>query len=213
MKKITVERKDKNSLGYILYTPEKEMCENIPLVIFLHGAGERGNGANELSLVNKNALPRYISEGAEYPAFVLCPQCPTGFVWNNLVITLKKLIDEIADTYPIDKSKIAITGISMGGYGTWEMGITYPNFFSCMAPVCGGGFSWRTPELKNEKIWAFHGDADSVVPPNNSYEMVDGVNKNGGNAKLTIFHGVDHNSWDPAYLDTKVIDWLLENTK
>ena len=101
----------------------------------------------------------------------------------------------------------------MGGYGTWEMGITYPNFFSCMAPVCGGGFSWRTGKLKNETIWAFHGDAASVVPPNNSYEMVDSVNKNGGNAKFTVFHGVNHNSWDPAYIETKVIDWLLKNTK
>lgn len=213
MKKIKVERQNNNSLGYILYTPENEINEEIPLIVFLHGAGERGNGQADLDLVNKNALPKYINEGTEYPAFVLCPQCHEGFVWNNLVIILKALIDEIADTYPINKDKIAITGISMGGFGTWEMGITYPEFFSSMAPVCGGGFSWRTPELKNEKIWAFHGDADNVVPPNNSYEMVDGVNKSGGNAKLTVFHGVDHNSWDPAYLETKVIDWLLKNTK
>ena len=212
MKKIVSERKNDNSLGYILYAPEN-VTEKIPLIVFLHGAGERGNGKDELDLVNIHALPSYISNGAEYPAFVLCPQCHKDFVWNNLVIDLKALIDEIADNYSIDKNKIAITGISMGGYGTWEMGITYPDFFSCMAPVCGGGFSWRTPSLKNEKIWAFHGDADVTVPPNNSYEMVDGVNKNGGNAKLTIFHDVGHNSWDPAYLETKVIDWLLESKK
>lgn len=210
MKKIRIERENENSLGYILYAPEN-VTEKTPLIVFLHGSGERGNGKDELDLVNKHAIPSYISEGAEYPAFVLCPQCPKDFVWNNNVYTLKKLIDEISATYPI--GKIAITGISMGGYGTWEMGSCYPNFFSCMAPVCGGGFSWRTPQLKNEKIWAFHGDADVTVPPNNSYEMVDGVNKNGGNAKLTIFHDVEHNSWDPAYCETKLIDWLLENSK
>lgn len=213
MKKITVERKNENSLGYILYSPKTEITEKLPLIVFLHGAGERGNGKDELDLVNINAIPNYIKNGAEYPAFVLCPQCPKDFVWNNLVITIKGLIDEISDTYPIDKCKISITGISMGGYGTWEMGITYPEFFSSIAPVCGGGFSWRTPALKNEKIWAFHGDADTTVPCNNSLEMVDGVNKNGGNAKLTIFHGVGHNSWDPAYCETKLIDWLIENSK
>ncbi|MGI6279334.1 MAG: alpha/beta hydrolase-fold protein [Acutalibacteraceae bacterium] len=213
MKSIIVERKSENEFGYYLYAPNKEPDCKLPLIVFLHGSGERGNGTTDLPLVNKNALPRYICEGSEYPAFVLCPQCPTGFVWNNLVIPLKQLIDKIAEEYPVDSERISITGISMGGYGTWEMGITYPNFFSCISPVCGGGFSWRTGLLKNEKIWAFHGDADNVVPLRNSLEMVDGVNKNGGNAKLTIFHGVEHNSWDSAYLETKIIDWLLGNKR
>lgn len=210
MKKITVQKTDEYSLGYILYTPET-ITENTPLIVFLHGAGERGNGKDELDLVNVHALPQLINEGCDYPAFVLCPQCPKDFVWNNQVYFLKKLIDEIKETYPI--GKIAITGISMGGYGTWEMGMCYPDFFSCIAPVCGGGLSWRTETLKDMKIWAFHGDADSVVPCNNSYEMVDKVNQFGGNAKLTIFHNVDHDSWNPAYRETKLIDWLLENTK
>jgi len=210
MKKIAVEKQNKDSLGYILYAPEK-VTEDTPLIVFLHGAGERGNGKDELELVNKNALPKYISEGAEYPAFVLCPQCPAGFVWNNNVFRLKDLIDSVMTEYSV--KKVAITGISMGGYGTWEMGMCYPRFFRCMAPVCGGGLSWRTYELVNEKIWAFHGNADSVVPYNNSVEMVDCTNKNGGNAKLTIFPGVDHNSWDPAYLETELVDWILENLK
>lgn len=210
MKKIVVERKNENSLGYILYAPEN-ITDNTPLIVFLHGAGERGNGKDQLDLVNVNAIPKYISEGAEYPAFVLCPQCTTGFVWNNHVFILKSLIDEIMTAYNI--KKVCITGISMGGYGTWEMGMCYPGFFSCMAPVCGGGLSWRTYELINEKIWAFHGEADSVVPCNNSVEMVERTNAYGGKAALTTFPDVDHNSWDPAYQTTSVIEWLIENSK
>lgn len=213
MKKITSRKKKEGEFGYYLYAPNEQPKENIPLIVFLHGAGERGNGTTDLKLINVNALPKYITQGAEYPAFILCPQCPKGFVWNNFVVSLKKLIDDISEKYSVDKNKIALTGISMGGYGTWEMGITYPGFFSCIAPICGGGFFWRTAELKNEKIWAFHGDADKTVPCSNSLQMVDGVNKNGGHARLTIFHDVEHNSWDPAYCDTKLIDWLLAGSK
>ena len=197
-------------LGYIVYTPE-DLKPGLPLIVFLHGAGERGT---DLDLVNKNALPNYLNAGSlKIPAVVLCPQCPSGLVWNNNVVALKQLIDKIAAQYEVDTNRISITGISMGGFGTWEMGITYPDYFCCIAPVCGGGLSWRCGALKEMPIWAFHGDADTVVPPKNSLEMVDAVNSNGGNAKLTIFHGVGHNSWDPAYLDTKLVEWLLSQSK
>ena len=196
------------SLGYIVYKP-KDVTPGLPMIVFLHGAGERGT---DLELVNVNAIPKYLKEGSrEIPAIVLCPQCPAGFVWNNLVVTLKALIDKVAAEYAVDTDRIAITGISMGGYGTWEMGYTYGDFFSCAAPVCGGGVSWRSGEGKLTKIpvWAFHGDADTVVPPVNSIENVDRINAAGGNAKLTLFHGVAHNSWDPAYCETTVIEWML----
>ena len=101
----------------------------------------------------------------------------------------------------------------MGGFGTWEMGVTYPSFFAAIAPICGGGFSWRASALKDMPVWAFHGDADDVVPISYSQTMVDAVNAAGGNAKFTIFPGVNHNSWDPAYLDTNVVEWLLEQKR
>ncbi len=202
-------------LGYYVYLPEDfDTNKKYPLVTFLHGAGERGDGGEEACrLLEKNALPRYASEGTEYPFILLCPQCPENIVWNNIVLSVKKLIDIVVNEYNVDADRICCTGISMGGYGTWEMGITYPKFFSAIAPVCGGGFSWRTPALKDMPVWAFHGDADNVVPIINSQIMVDGVNNAGGNAKFTVFPGVLHNSWDPAYLETNVVEWLLEQKR
>ena len=101
----------------------------------------------------------------------------------------------------------------MGGFGTWEMGISFPELFSAIAPVCGGGLSWRCGNLKNMPVWAFHGDADEIVPLKNSIEMVDAVNRIGGKAKLTIFHNVGHNSWEEAYTASNVVEWLISQTK
>lgn len=197
-------------IGYYVFLPEDYSPEKkYPMVVFLHGAGERGNGREELHKIEKHGLPKYAAAGRKFPFILLCPQCPGRIVWNNIVFELKALIDAVAEKYGADTARISITGISMGGFGTWEMGLTFSNFFSALAPVCGGGLSWRCSNLSQMPIWAFHGDADGVVPPKNSIEMVDSVNQNGGKAKLTLFHGVGHDSWDSAYLETTVIDWLI----
>ncbi len=197
-------------LGYLLHIPENLPEENRKLMIFLHGAGERGN---DLEVVKANGVPKLLDEGKDIPAVIICPQCPSDIVWTNIIFAVKELIDATVEEFNIDKNLITITGISMGGFGTWEMGITYPEMFAAIAPVCGGGMSWRTALLRDVPVWAFHGDCDNVVPIKNSLEMVDAVNANGGNAKLTIFHGVEHNSWTPAYRETTVIDWLLSKRK
>ena len=192
-----------------VYVPQNISIEKLPLIVFLHGAGERGNGKESLEKLKLVGIPKYLSKGQDYPAIILMPQCPCNFVWNNLVLPLKGLIDKTVMDYNIDQSKVSITGLSMGGYGTWEMGLTYPNLFSAMAPICGGGLSWRAGRLKNMPIWAFHGDADNIVPLQNSIEMVDAVNKTGGKARLTILHNVAHNSWDEAYNHSTVMKWLI----
>ncbi|MBR3967175.1 MAG: prolyl oligopeptidase family serine peptidase [Clostridia bacterium] len=201
-------------IGYYVFLPEDYSPEKkYPMVVFLHGAGERGNGKDELQKIQKHALPKYAAAGKKFPFILLCPQCPGRIVWNNIVFELKALIDKVAQEYNADMSRIAITGISMGGFGTWEMGLTFSNYFCAIAPVCGGGLSWRCSNLKNTPVWALHGDADGTVPPKNSIEMVEAVNKNGGNAKLTLFHDVGHDSWDNAYKETTVLDWLLSHKR
>ncbi len=197
-------------MGYLLHFPEDLPKEERRLMVFLHGAGERGD---DLEKVKVNGIPNLLSEGKEIPAVVICPQCPSDIVWTNIVFAVKELIDKTVEEFEIDRSRITITGISMGGFGTWEMGITYPDFFAAIAPVCGGGMSWRAGLLKYTPVWAFHGDKDNTVPIKNSLEMVDSVNANGGNAKLTVFHDVEHDSWNPAYRETTVIDWLLEQKR
>ncbi|MBR2029024.1 MAG: dienelactone hydrolase family protein [Oscillospiraceae bacterium] len=196
-------------MSYEVFSPDN--CENMPLLVFLHGAGERGTTTDN---VNRWALPRLITEGVKVPAVVLCPQCPQEYVWDNLVREIKGLTDMIAEKYKIKKDRICITGASMGGFGTWSMGMAYPEYFSAIAPVAGGGMVWRTPNLKTTPVYAVHGDADNVVPLVYSQLMVDGVNKNGGNAQLTVLKGFGHGDGiDEAYENTDLIEWILKQRK
>ncbi len=205
-----MELKQFNGMDYWLYTPEKP-GKGKALVVFLHGSGERGPDPERIFNIS---LPKWLKEGKWAPdAYVLCPQCPAGFDWNNQVERLKSVIDYEVELLESDPARISITGLSMGGYGTWAMGIAYPNFFSAIAPICGGGLSWRTRNLKNMPVWAFHGEQDSAVPLRNSVEMVDGLNKYGGSARLSIFHTAGHNCWDEAYGTTTVLNWLLEQER
>ena len=195
--------------NYIVYEPEK--LKDIPLIIYLHGAGERGKKIDHLY---RHAVPKLLKAGKEVNALVLCPQCPAGYVWNNLVFELKCLIDNIVAEYGIKKDRIAITGSSMGGYGTWEMGLTYRKFFSAIAPVAGGGMSWRCAGLKTTPVFAYHGADDSDVPPCNSEEMAKAVNNSGGNAELSIFENFGHNDFiNYVYEHTDVLDKLIASRR
>lgn len=193
---------------YSIDIPEQfEGKENAPLLLFLHGAGERGK---DYELLRKIAVPRFLHEGkVKVNAITVCPQCPEGVVWVNLAHMLVDFLEYIIKEYKIDRNKISLTGVSMGGYGTWEMAMFAPQYFRKIAPVCGGGTAWRADIIKAD-IWAFHGDADTVVPVKNSIEMVESALDCGKKARLTLFHNVNHNSWDEAYLDSRVLEWLCE---
>ena len=196
-------------MNYLLYVPENK-SEKLPMIVFLHGAGERGDDFDKIAV---HGVPKYVERGMDIPAIVIAPQCPQDFIWNRLTVEVKELIDFAVAEYGADPERISITGLSMGGYGTWEMGMAYPGFFAALAPVCGGGISWNTGMIGKTPVWAFHGDADNVVPYNNSVEMCDTLKAKGGNVRLTLFHGVDHNSWEPAYETTKLIEWLVAAKK
>ena len=195
--------------NYNVFFPEN-FCEGMPMIVALHGAGERGD---DHSKINIHGPARYASEGRRIDAVVVAPQCPAGFTWNMLTVELKELIDFVAGEYKVDPDRISLTGLSMGGFGTWEMGINYPGFFSALAPVCGGGMSWRVREIGNTPVWTFHGDKDDVVPISGTVAMVDRLRAAGGNVKFTLFNGVKHNSWAPAYEDTTVIEWLISQNR
>ena len=177
-----------------------------PLLVFLHGAGKRGK---DFELIKKNAVPRYIEDGLEIPAVTVCPQCPEHFIWNDYVFFLKDFIDYAVKEHGADPAKISLTGISMGGYGTWEMAMCFPEMFRKLAPVCGGGTPWRAQNLA-APVRAFHGDKDETVPLESSSQMVDAAVKAGKDASLTVFHNVGHNSWDHAYRTTDVLSWLTD---
>lgn len=192
-------------MNYVIFYPDK--YENLPLIVFLHGAGERGKDGSHLY---RHGIPKLIKEGKEIPAIILCPQCPAWCVWDNIVSDVKKIIDSVVEEFNIRKDRIGITGASMGAFGTWMMGLTYTNFFAGIAPVAGGGMSWRTSNLRTTPVLAAHGDKDMSVPIICSELMVNGVNAFGGNAELISLQGYGHNDGiDFAYRNTSLIEWIL----
>lgn len=204
MENIILNKKD-YSLGGILFLPHN--VTDAPLIIYLHGAGERGQNEEHLY---KHGIPKLIREGREFPAIILCPQCPAEFVWNNVVRELKTMIDKVVEEYSVSPDRISITGSSMGGFGTFEMALTYTAFFAMAAPVAGGGLSWRAPNLRKTPIIAYHGDQDATVPLVYSELMVNSTNKSGGKAELTLLKGLGHNDGiDFAYRNTDLIEKLI----
>jgi predicted peptidase len=197
------------TLPYLLYKP-KATKSKLPLVMFLHGAGERGN---DLELVKKHGIPKRIAQGQEFPFIAVSPQCPLNSWWPNELEALKRLLDEVIVKYPVNTKRIYLTGLSMGGYGTWYLAGMYPTLFAAIAPICGGGDFMLGRQLAKTPIWAFHGDKDSVVPLSESKRMIDIVKSAGGKPKFTVYKGVDHDSWTKTYDNPKLYEWLLSHKK
>lgn len=192
-------------MNYKVFYPDS--YESLPLIVYLHGAGERGKKIDHLY---RHGIPKLLDEGLEIPAVVLAPQCPEWCVWDNIVDRVKGIIDSVVREYGIKQDRISLTGSSMGGFGTWMMGKTYPDFFAGIAPIAGGGMSWRAPNLVSTPVLAAHGRLDDTVPIVYSQLMVDSLKENGGNAELIVLEGLGHNDGiEYAYRNTHVIQWLL----
>jgi predicted peptidase len=197
-------------LGYYVYAHEDHQREALPLIVFLHGAGGRGNGKDELSAVLRNGLPVLLTEKGLHPRCVaVFPQCPTGEYWVGDIPRTLRLIDEVEALYGTDPARVALTGLSMGGFGTWYTATVCPQRFWRIAPVCGGGMPWAAAVL-TMPIRAFHGEEDTVVLPSNSIDMMNAIHAFGQNAdaSLTLYPGVDHSSWVQAY-DESLLKFLL----
>ncbi len=207
--KATIVRK--TTMKYLLWLPadnKKDKNKTYPLLIFLHGSGERGDN---LELVKKNGPPSFIDNRPDFPFILVSPQCPKDKWWNTEDLQL--LLEKVKHKYRVDPARIYLTGLSMGGFGTWAWACSYPNQFAAIAPVCGGGDVQFARELKNTPVWAFHGEADPVVPVKRTIEMVEAVNAKGGSARMTIYPGVGHDSWVNAYNDEELYKWLLGKTR
>ncbi len=197
--------KNDDEMNYIVAHPEK--FEGLPLLIYLHGAGERGKQIDHLY---RHGVARMIKEGQEIPAVVLCPQCPGPFIWNNMVKETKALIDKVAKEYKVNTDRIVLTGSSMGGYGTWELAMCYPETFAAIAPVAGGGVCWRTSKLKGTPVLAYHGDIDPTVPISQSEILVESLKAKGCEVSLTVMEGQAHNDGIyNAYFSTDLVARLL----
>ncbi len=200
---------------YLLYLPDdyQKSKTDWPLILFLHGAGERGD---DLKKVEANGIPKLIAKkGEKFPFVIVSPQCPENGWWDNelQIDILNNLLDEIISKYRIDKDRIYVTGLSMGGFGTWSLACEYPDRFAAIAPICGKGSPGEAGKIKHLPVWVFHGAKDTVVPIKNSEEMVDALKKVGGNVKFTIYPDADHDSWTAAYNNPELYKWFLKHRR
>lgn len=198
---------------YLLYAHPDAEKESLPLVIFLHGAGERGGRDAELSRMTVHSLPALLEQtdpaapGAPR-CVAVCPMCPHGQYWACRVESVLAFIRRMVEKYHADPDRVSLTGVSMGGYGTWFTAIAAPELFSCIAPVCGGGMPWAAGVLKMP-VRAFHGDVDITVPVSESIDMVNALKAHGNkDAELTVYHDVGHNCWIQAYTPA-LLEWML----
>ena len=205
-----LDRTIKVQMKYLLALPKDyDQKESWPLLLFLHGAGERGDN---LDLVKMHGPPKLIEAGNEFPFIVVSPQCPTGNRgWQ--AHELSALLDEITEKYKVDKDRIFVTGLSMGGYGTWSLAAFSPDRFAALVPICGGGDPHTAARLAHVPIWVFHGAKDPVVPVKRSEEMVAALNKANGNVTFTVYPEAGHDSWTEAYNTPELFEWLLQQKR
>lgn len=206
------------NVDYLLFLPEgyrDQGAKRWPLILFLHGAGERGTNVWKAAT---HGPPKYVRSHPEFPFILVTPQCPAGQRWSNDV--LLALLDDVIARHAVDTNRLYLTGLSMGGYGTWSLGMSHPEKFAAIAPICGGGemitlllSSYdRGEALRSLGVWAFHGARDPVVPLAESERMIEGLKKAGvRDVQLTIDPEAGHDSWTKAYNDPALYEWMLKH--
>jgi predicted peptidase len=207
-----------DQLHYLLSLPadyERDPTRRWPLMLFLHGRGERGA---DLQMLKRHGIPRLIDEADDFPFITISPQCPLDTDWTPHLETLIALTDHIEQSYRVDPARVYLTGLSMGGRGSWQLGSMYPDRFAAVVPICGvmphvPNFLETVTALKDTPVWAFHGDADDIVPIEHSDLIVGALRAVGGNVRYTVYPGVRHNSWRQTYDNPAVYEWMLQHTR
>ena len=194
-------------LDFLYYEPVH--TEPLPLLLYTPGAGCRGTNLNQ---IGRGGFIQAVTDKGGVPARVIIPQCRFE-TWFDYFHVLCEFLESNIQDPAIDRSRVYLTGTSMGAYATWQLCISHPEWVSAAVPVCGGGMYWDAGRLKDIPVWAFHGEKDNTVYCCESKHMVDRINMAGGNAKLTLFPEADHNAWDPAYGCEEMWQWLFEQKK
>lgn len=205
---------------YVLFVPHSYDGKTpLPVILFLHGAGETGSDGKKQATVGIG--PAIRKREKTFPFLVILPQAshkevPVVKRWqagspdaNNALA----ILDEVSKTYPVDRKRIYLTGLSMGGFGTWSLAAAYPDKWAAIVPICGGGDVKSADKIKHLPCWCYHGDNDKAVPVKLSRDMIEALKAAGGKPEYTELPGVGHNSWDAAYGNDKLYDWLLKHSK
>jgi len=180
-----------------------------PLLVFFHGRGERGTDLDQLK---RHGLPRLLAEGKTLPFVVVAPQCTEDVYWWNYP-ALDAFVDDMIERYRIDATRVYLTGNSMGGFATWALAQYKPERYAAIAPICGGGDVRLAANLHDLPIWAFHGTKDEVIPASRTTEMIAAIRAAGGSPKLTLYRGVNHDSWTRTYGNPALYTWLLSHRR
>jgi predicted peptidase len=196
-------------LGYLIYLPKDyDQQEQWPLLLFLHGAGERGDN---LDMVKVHGPPKLVAAGQDMPFIVVSPQCPAGRWWEPVELTA--LLDEVSAKHKVDPDRIYVTGLSMGGFGTWQLASHIPDRLAAIAPICGGGEPLQTRGYSHLPVWAFHGAKDEVVPLSRSEVMIEALKGNGADPKFTVYPEAGHDSWTETYDNPELYEWFLSHER
>ncbi len=206
------ENNQKQTYEYLFFTPTNTTLHDqgkVPLIVFLHGAGERGE---DLSKVRVHGPPKLVEQQEDFPFMVLSPLCPAGTWWDEKKLDL--LLNDIVQKHPVDTDRIYLTGLSMGGFGTWNWAILRPNRFAAIVPICGGSEenASQADLIKHIPTWVFHGAKDKVVPLEASTRIVDALKEVGSNVEFTVYPEAGHDSWTETYANPKLYDWFLSHT-
>ncbi|MCX7797642.1 MAG: prolyl oligopeptidase family serine peptidase [Melioribacter sp.] len=205
---LTKEIRKTVNINYLIYFPKDyDQKDKVPLLLFLHGAGERGN---DLNLVKKHGPPKLIEEGKDFPFIVVSPQCPLNKRWET--DDLIALLDYLIENHKVDKNKIYVTGLSMGGNGTWRLAAKIPDRLAAVIPICGWGDLFEVCMIGKLPVWTFHGAKDNVVPLKATEELVEKLKACGGNVKFTIYEDAGHDSWTETYNNPEIYEWLLKHS-
>lgn len=198
-------------LEYLIAYPDDYVeGERRPVILFLHGAGTRGG---KMSRLQGNVFFTTVEKHENFPFVIVAPHCPEEETWFDHFETLKEFYTSLSDATFADPDRIYLLGLSMGGYGVWQLAMSCPEYTAAAVPVCGGGMYWNAGRLKNVPIWAHHGEIDNTVLLAESEKMVNAVNAAGGNARLTVYPGVAHPSWPKVYASREVFEWLLSHRR
>jgi predicted peptidase len=210
----TFKNADGTESPYVLFVPANyDGKSEVPVILFLHGAGETKGGQKKP--VEVGLGPVLKKEEKEFPAIVIIPQAETRG-WGAETPNAKRalaILETVTKEYKTDAKRLYLTGLSMGGYGTWSIIATQPDKFAAIVPICGGGDPTAAAKFKDVPCWVFHGDKDAAVPVQKSREMIEALKKAGGTPKYTEYPGVPHNSWDAAYADKEMWKWLFAQKK
>jgi predicted peptidase len=199
------------TLRYLLFVPEAydaDTSKRWPLLLFLHGSGERGD---DLELVKKHGPPKLVQSQPDFQFVVISPQCPKDSRWN--AAELAKLVEQATNNYRIDKRRVYATGLSMGGSGTWALLAEHPGLFAAAAPLCGRGDVERAEAIAKTPVWAFVGDKDKEETVKANDDMNAALIKAGGNVRLTVYPGVGHDCWTKTYENPELYSWLFAHPR